>query len=423
MNRTTTPAPRRRAYRGPAILSNGFRPFFLLGAFYAGLAFLIWLPVFHGELSLRSAPAPRDWHIHEMLFGYLPAVMTGFLFTAIPNWTGRLPIQGRPLLTLVLVWIAGRVAVTASAEIGWLAAFLIDTSFLALVAAAATREILAGKNWRNLKVVVLITLLLVGNVAFHIEAHVNGTADVSIRIGIATVVLLISLIGGRIIPSFTRNWLAREKPGRLPAPFGRLDVAIVAITAVILLTWIVRQEGALVGTMLAVAGLLHLVRLGRWAGDRTFGERLVLISARRLCLRAARLSVWRGVRVRFAFPKRGTARLDGRVRGNHDAGGDDARKPRSHRPEIDCVAVDPGHLCRRSCRGVGADLRRDRDGAQRCPSVPRGSRLVSRFPRLLRHVWASTTRSRQAVAQAGARLTSIHIKLWREANSVAACGS
>jgi len=277
MNRTTTPAPRRPVYRGPAILSDGFRPFFLLGAIYAGLAILVWLPVFHGELSLNSAFAPRDWHIHEMLFGYLPAVMTGFLFTAIPNWTGRLPIQGTPLLTLVLVWIAGRVAVTASAEIGWLAAFLIDTSFLALVAAAATREILAGKNWRNLKVVLLITLLLAGNVAFHIEAHVNGTADVSIRIGIATVVLLISLIGGRIIPSFTRNWLAREKPGRLPAPFGRLDVAIVAITAVILLIWIVRQEGALVGTTLAAAGLLHLVRLGRWAGDRTFGERLVLI--------------------------------------------------------------------------------------------------------------------------------------------------
>ena len=277
MSTTTTPAPRRRAYQGPAILSYGFRPFFLLGAIYAGLAILVWLPVFHGELVLHSAFAPRDWHVHEMLFGYLPAVMTGFLFTAIPNWTGRLPIQGRPLLTLVLVWIAGRVAVTASAEIGWLAAFLIDTSFLALVAAAATREILAGKNWRNLKVVVLITLLLAGNVAFHIEAHVNGTADVSIRIGIATVVLLISLIGGRIIPSFTRNWLARERPGRLPAPFGRLDVAIVAITAVILLIWIVRQEGALVGTTLAVAGLLHLVRLGRWAGDRTFGERLVLV--------------------------------------------------------------------------------------------------------------------------------------------------
>ena len=92
MSTTTTSASRRRAYEGPAILSFGFRPFFLLGSIYAGLAILVWLPVFHGELSLHSAFVPRDWHVHEMLFGYLPAVMTGFLFTAIPNWTGRLPI-------------------------------------------------------------------------------------------------------------------------------------------------------------------------------------------------------------------------------------------------------------------------------------------------------------------------------------------
>ena len=277
MTTTTNSASRRRAYDGPAILSFGFRPFFLLGAVYAGLAILVWLPVFHGELSLHTAFAPRDWHVHEMLFGYLPAVMTGFLFTAIPNWTGRLPIQGNPLLTLVLVWIAGRIAVTISADIGWLPAFLIDSSFLMLVAAAAAREILAGKNWRNLQIVVLVVLLLAGNIVFHVEAHMNGAADYSIRVGIAVVILLISLIGGRIIPSFTRNWLVREKPGRLPSPFGRIDVVIVAITALVLLVWIVRQDGLFVGTALALVGLLHLVRLGRWAGNRTFRERLVLI--------------------------------------------------------------------------------------------------------------------------------------------------
>ena len=132
------------------------------------------------------------------------------------------------MLTLVLVWIAGRIAVTVSADTGWLPAFLIDASFLMLVAAAAAREILAGKNWRNLNVVALIVLLLSGNVAFHIEAHVNGAANCSIRIGIAVVVLLISSIGGWIVPSLTPNWLVREKPGRLPTPFGRLDLAIVA---------------------------------------------------------------------------------------------------------------------------------------------------------------------------------------------------
>ena len=86
-----------RSYQGSPLFSAGFRPFFLLGSLYAGLAILVWLPVFTGELTLVSAFAPRDWHVHEMLYGYLPAVITGFLFTAIPNWTGRLPLRGTPL--------------------------------------------------------------------------------------------------------------------------------------------------------------------------------------------------------------------------------------------------------------------------------------------------------------------------------------
>ena len=272
-----TPVPRRRSYSGPALLSNGFRPFFLLGSIYAGLAILVWLPVFYGEITLTSAFAPRDWHVHEMLYGYLPAVITGFLFTAIPNWTGRLPIQGTPLLVLLIVWIAGRLCVTFSAETGWLAALVVDAGFLALVAAAAAREILAGRNWKNLNVVMLLLLLLAGNVAFHLEAHFHGAADTGIRVGIAVVVLLISLIGGRIIPSFTRNWLVRENPGRLPVPFGRFDMIVVALGALALVSWVVDSTSQLTGAALALAGLAHLVRLGRWAGHRTSRERLVLI--------------------------------------------------------------------------------------------------------------------------------------------------
>ena len=124
------PVPRLRDYRGPVLLSYGFRPFFLLGAIYAGLGILAWLPMFNGELALSTTFGPIDWHVHEMLYGFLPAVVTGFLLTAIPNWTGRLPIQGAPLLTLVAVWLAGRMAVTFSAEIGWLLAAIIDVSFL-----------------------------------------------------------------------------------------------------------------------------------------------------------------------------------------------------------------------------------------------------------------------------------------------------
>ena len=89
--------PRLRAYEGPALLSYGFRPFFLFGAIYAGLAILVWLPLFEGRIEVASAFTPRDWHVHEMLYGYVPAIVTGFLLTAIPNWTGRLPLQGTPL--------------------------------------------------------------------------------------------------------------------------------------------------------------------------------------------------------------------------------------------------------------------------------------------------------------------------------------
>ena len=271
------PVPHLRNHRGPALLSYGFRPFFLFGAIYAGLAMLAWLPLFNGELALSTAFGPIDWHVHEMLYGYLPAVVTGFLLTAIPNWTGRLPIKGMPLLVLVAVWLAGRMAVTFSAEIGWLSAAIIDVSFLILVIAATAREIVAGKNWRNLRVIVMVTLLLAGNVAFHLEAHFHGSAEYGARIGIAATVLLLVVIGGRIIPSFTRNWLARENPGRLPMPFGRFDVAVIGLSAATLALWTAQPMGRITAAALAATGALHIVRLARWAGDRTWRDRLVLV--------------------------------------------------------------------------------------------------------------------------------------------------
>src|SRR4029079_6036502 len=114
-------------------------PFFLFGACYTALAVLAWLPLFYGEIALATAFSPRDWHVHEMLYGYIPAVVTGFLLTAIPNWTGRLPLQGWPLLVLVIAWAAGRVAVTLSAEMGWLAAALVDSSHTVFAVVGATR--------------------------------------------------------------------------------------------------------------------------------------------------------------------------------------------------------------------------------------------------------------------------------------------
>ncbi|MFN3657604.1 MAG: NnrS family protein [Pseudolabrys sp.] len=273
----TAALERRRVYAGPALLSYGFRPFFLAAGAWAVLGILFWLELYRGEVELRSVFSPLDWHIHEMLYGYVAASVAGFLLTAIPNWTGRLPVSGWPLGTLALLWFAGRVAMIASGTIGGLAAAAIDISFLLTLAAVAAREIVAGKNWRNLRVLLLLGLLAAGNVVFHAEVLLKGSADYGVRIAIAAVILLIAVIGGRIVPSFTNNWLARNNPGRLPVPFARFDVAALAAAAMALIAWIAAPAHAITGALMLIAGVLHAVRLARWAGDRTLADRLVLV--------------------------------------------------------------------------------------------------------------------------------------------------
>lgn len=268
---------RLKPYQGPALFSYGFRPFFFLGACDAALAIAVWLPLFEGEIALSTLFAPRDWHVHEMLFGYAPAVITGFLLTAIPNWTGRLPLQGASLAVLVIAWAAGRGAVAFSAKLGWLTAALIDVGFLALVVAAAAREIIVGQNWRNLKVLIPVAMLALANAGFHVEAYAFGVADFAVRAGVMAILVLLMLIGGRIIPSFTRNWLARENPGRLPLPSGNFDTFAIATSTVALCIWVVTPDGVVPGVTLLAAGILQVFRLAQWAGERTARERLVLI--------------------------------------------------------------------------------------------------------------------------------------------------
>ena len=274
---TPTAAQARRDYAGPALFSYGFRPFFFGGALWAALSVLLWIAQYAGILTLPSAIDPLHWHIHEMLFGYVAAIVAGFLLTAIPNWTGRLPVRGLPLALLAALWLAGRVAMLTTSWIGLSLAALIDIAFLVMLCAVAMREIVVGENWRNLRVLVIVGLLILGNVIFHIEIQDKGVSDYGMRLGFAAIILLIALIGGRIIPSFTRNWLVRANPGRLPQPFGRFDGATLVLSAVAFLAWVIAPEWIGSGALLVAAGALHVVRLLRWAGDRTFADRLVLV--------------------------------------------------------------------------------------------------------------------------------------------------
>ncbi|MGA7973786.1 MAG: NnrS family protein, partial [Pseudolabrys sp.] len=254
---------RRRDYAGPALFAYGFRPFFLAAGLWAAFGILLWLPQFLGLVTVPTVFSALDWHIHEMLYGYVAASIAGFLLTAIPNWTGRLPVSGWPLAGLAALWLAGRVAILFSADIGGVLAAAIDVSFLVTLAAVAAREIIAGKNWRNLRVLIVLGVLIAGNIVFHVEVLTKGAADYGIRIALGAVVGLIMLIGGRIVPSFTNNWLARNNPGRKPVPFSRFDTAAIAGSVAALVAWIATPFSAVAGVLLLVAGALQVVRLAR----------------------------------------------------------------------------------------------------------------------------------------------------------------
>ncbi|MGE5537109.1 MAG: NnrS family protein [Gemmatimonas sp.] len=264
---------------GPAVLSAGFRPFFLLGACWSAVAIPLWLAMFDGTANLPTVLLPWVWHAHEMVFGYAMAAVAGFLLTAIPNWTGRLPIQGAALGGLVALWLGGRIATLASATIGAGAAAAIDLAFPAAFLAVVAREIVAGRNWRNLPMLVALSLLLAANALVHAEAlALADTAELGIRLGIGVLMMLIALVGGRIIPSFTGNWLAKARPDvPRPAPTDRLDTGALILTAAAVAAWVAAPTTTVAAGLAMVSGVALAARLSRWRGRYTTAEPLLWV--------------------------------------------------------------------------------------------------------------------------------------------------
>ena len=276
----TTTTEQMRAWNGPAILTFGFRPFFFGAAVWAVLAMALWVPMLSGHLMLPTAFDPVSWHAHEFLFGYLGAVVAGFLLTAVPNWTGRLPIVGWRLGMLAGLWLVGRVAVAVSAGLPDVLVAMADLAFPVVFAFLIAREIVAGKNWRNLVVLAMLGLFILGNAFFHWEAANGGYAaqGYGLRLGLGAGIMMIAVIGGRVVPSFTRNWLVKRRSRALPAaPMQPFDKAALVLLARALVLWVAWPLGALTGVALALVGVLHAVRLARWAGHRTFAEPLVMV--------------------------------------------------------------------------------------------------------------------------------------------------
>lgn len=271
------PVPRGLAHTGPIILAYGFRPFFLAAGIWAIAAMALWIVALVSGFPIGGSYGGPAWHAHEMLFGYTSAALAGFLLTAIPNWTGRLPVSGLPLAILFAVWLVGRLALIVPDTLGLPLAIALDIAFLPLLLAICLREIVAGKKWRDLKVLAGLAALALANAGFHALIVWNGDPGLASRLAVSAYIMLIGIVGGRIVPSFTRNWLAKRHVISLPAPYDPLDTIALLGALPALALWVALPEHWLTSVAALATGLLHLWRLGRWQGWQAGAERLVLV--------------------------------------------------------------------------------------------------------------------------------------------------
>lgn len=257
------------------LLSLGFRPFFLAAGAWAALAMALWLGALAGLPLLPSWLDSLSWHAHEMTFGYLFAALAGFLLTATPSWTNQPPLRGARLACLAVLWVAGRGAMLAVGAVPLLVVALADLAMPLALFVITAQQVVAANNWRNLSVLGALGLLVIGDILFHLEGGVVDGAG--LRLGLAGALTLISIVGGRIVPNFTRNWLKRHGRAAIPAEPDWLSVAMNGGLLVALLSWVWRPDGWFVGVALIAAGIAHAWRLARWGGLNTGGEPLVWV--------------------------------------------------------------------------------------------------------------------------------------------------
>lgn len=270
------PVERRGTWPEWAVFSYGFRPFFLGAAWFAGLAVPVWIVMLSLGIGSTNLAAPREWHVHEMLFGFLPAVITGFVLTAVPNWTDRPAIKGRALAGLFCLWFAGRV-VLALPPVPPVFAAIVDAAYLPVLAGMLWREIAGGKSWSHTPIGVLLSLYAVANLLFHLLALNVMATDLPERLALGLDMTLLAFIGGRVTPNFTREILAQARRPEKPAPFSRLDRVAIGGVAFAATIWAAFPQGTVAGWFLILAGVLNLVRLSRWYGWFTWREPLVFV--------------------------------------------------------------------------------------------------------------------------------------------------
>lgn len=271
--------PARKPNEPVVMLSYGFRPFFLLAGVYGAFSLAAWLAAYVGWLVLSKTMAPALWHGHEMLFGFAMAAATGFLLTAVPTWTNTPPERGRRLAFLVALWFAGRIAFWSQGILPPPVVAMADLALIPAVIFFLIPPILGSGQRRNFFFPVFLILLFAANLLFHLDLlEVTGDTGVSgLKLALYTFILMMTVLSGRIIPSFTANALkiknedaeVRSEPLVEAAVF----LAIIATAAADL-----AAAGGWLGGVPAVAAALALaLRMRYWRTAKTIDQPILWV--------------------------------------------------------------------------------------------------------------------------------------------------
>ncbi len=231
----------------------------------------VWLAVLHGMGWEMAWLAPTQWHAHEMIFGFVVAALAGFLLTAVASWTAQRGFAGPPLMVLVAIWLGGRIAMAPGLGVPQPLAAAMDLAFLPAVAFAVAPSLIRAGNVRNFPLVAFLVLLFAANLLFHAPDLATRLGVRGLTLAVDTILLMVVLVGGRIVPAFTGNALRTRHPDARIAPFGWVDRAALAAAATVLLVDLITPEGRLAGAVALIACVLHAWRLSRWQGWLTRG--------------------------------------------------------------------------------------------------------------------------------------------------------
>jgi uncharacterized protein involved in response to NO len=260
------------------VLRYGFRPFFLGAGLAAALLIPWWAGSYALGLPLGTSWPPTLWHGHEMLFGFIGAAIAGFLLTAVPGWTGSRGFAGWPLALTAGLWLLGRIAIASSVLWPLPVVAALDLAFLPALAALVLPPLVRARN-RNTPLLVVLAALWTSNAAFYwgLARHDTGLSLHALIVGIDIILVLVTVIGGRLVPAFTTTALKQQRSGAAVRAWpGMTAVAVGAMVAVVIVD-VVRPDGSLAGAVAIAAAAAHAVRLAQWQTLRTLRRPIVWV--------------------------------------------------------------------------------------------------------------------------------------------------